>query len=229
MRTHYQNLKVRQDASQAEIKAAYRRLRSEHHPDRNKDPDATHRMQLINEAWEVLSDPKKRAKHDAAIARHNEFEKLLREMEEKAASDVRQENEIQDDLLDDEIIIDEEIEANGVGIETDKVEYYDRVGRSWVEYIKNSKPRNAPEPTYAVYRTDFTVGSITYHYYAIDSYEVARRCGRSYGSPKPVLKGSRYVSCRLVNQALMDRIMEGNGVLWVEGDPEGDMTLRYRG
>lgn len=229
MQTHYDNLKVSQDASQAEIKAAYRRLRSEHHPDRNKDPLSTQRMQLINEAWAVLSDPKKRAKHDAAIARHKEFENLIREMEEKVEKDSRSEEEIPDDLLDDDIIIDEEVEANGVGIETEHADYYDRVGRSWAEYIKNSKPRKAPEPTYAVYRTDFTTGSTTFHYYAIDSYEVARRCGRAYGSPKPILKGSRYVSCRLVNQELMDRIMEGNGVLWVEGDPEGDLTLRYRG
>src|SRR3979409_2529020 len=60
---YYQTLGVSRTASEKEIKSAYRRLARQYHPDVNKDPKATDRFKLINEAYEVLSDPKKRSKH----------------------------------------------------------------------------------------------------------------------------------------------------------------------
>lgn len=67
-RTHYDNLHISPDASEAEIRQAYRRLSKQYHPDLNQDPDAHRIMQLINQAYEVLSNPQSRAEHDAWIA-----------------------------------------------------------------------------------------------------------------------------------------------------------------
>ncbi len=62
---YYATLGVSRDASQDEIKKAYRRLARKYHPDVSKEPDAAKRMAAINEANEVLSDPEKRKVYDA--------------------------------------------------------------------------------------------------------------------------------------------------------------------
>lgn len=63
---YYEILGVEGKATRHEIRAAYRRLAFQYHPDRNKDnPAATSRMKEINEAYAVLSDPEKRARYDA--------------------------------------------------------------------------------------------------------------------------------------------------------------------
>jgi curved DNA-binding protein len=61
---YYQVLGVERGAAQADIKKAYRRLVRKHHPDVNPAADAQVRMQELNEAWEVLQDPEKRAAYD---------------------------------------------------------------------------------------------------------------------------------------------------------------------
>jgi hypothetical protein len=66
--THYDNLKVAHDAPVDVIKRAYRKLSQKYHPDRNPDPSALEIMKMINLAWDVLSDPERRARHDRAIA-----------------------------------------------------------------------------------------------------------------------------------------------------------------
>lgn len=64
-RDYYQTLGVGKNASDKEIKAAYRKLARQYHPDVNKnDTTAEDRFKEINEAYEVLSDPQKRAKYD---------------------------------------------------------------------------------------------------------------------------------------------------------------------
>jgi molecular chaperone DnaJ len=60
----YQLLGVARDASDTDIKKAYRKLAMEHHPDRNRSPDAEARFKEIAEAYEVLRDPQKRAAYD---------------------------------------------------------------------------------------------------------------------------------------------------------------------
>jgi len=68
--THYDNLKVARNAPPEIIRAAYKTLSQKYHPDRNPDnPDAIRIIQIINTAYEVLSDPTKRREHDAWIAR----------------------------------------------------------------------------------------------------------------------------------------------------------------
>jgi len=61
----YDILGVARNASQDEIKRAYRKLAKQYHPDRNKDnPDAAKRFNEVHSAYEVLSDPEKRKNYD---------------------------------------------------------------------------------------------------------------------------------------------------------------------
>jgi len=66
-RDFYQVLGVNRDASEDEIKKAFRKLAMKHHPDRAKDgehKDAEEKFKEAKEAYEILSDPKKRAAYD---------------------------------------------------------------------------------------------------------------------------------------------------------------------
>ncbi|MBR6877252.1 MAG: DnaJ domain-containing protein, partial [Neisseriaceae bacterium] len=57
IRTNYDNLHVSPEAYDEEIRKAYRYLSKQYHPDLNPDADANRIMQLINQAYDVLSDP----------------------------------------------------------------------------------------------------------------------------------------------------------------------------
>ena len=61
---YYQVLGVSRDASQDDIKRAYRRLARKYHPDVSKETDAEARFKEVGEAYEVLRDPEKRAAYD---------------------------------------------------------------------------------------------------------------------------------------------------------------------
>lgn len=67
LHTHYDNLKVTRNAPLEVIKAAYRAMAQKYHPDVNTSPGAERVMKIINEAWDVLSDPVARKKHDQWI------------------------------------------------------------------------------------------------------------------------------------------------------------------
>jgi DnaJ-class molecular chaperone len=65
-RDYYEILGVERDASQAEVKRAFRRLARELHPDVNDhDPEAEEKFKAAAEAYEVLSDPERRRTYDA--------------------------------------------------------------------------------------------------------------------------------------------------------------------
>ncbi|MBK7348281.1 MAG: molecular chaperone DnaJ [Gemmatimonadetes bacterium] len=64
MSEYYDLLGIAKDASEADIKKAYRKQAMELHPDRNPSPDAEERFKELTEAYEVLKDPDKRARYD---------------------------------------------------------------------------------------------------------------------------------------------------------------------
>jgi len=74
---YYDALGVPRNASQDDIKKAYRRLAMQYHPDRNKDDGAEARFKQVTEAYEVLADPEKRARYDrfghAGVSGDNPF------------------------------------------------------------------------------------------------------------------------------------------------------------
>ena len=61
---YYDVLGVRKSASDEDIKKAFRKLAMEYHPDRNKREDAEELFKEVNEAYQVLSDTKKRTAYD---------------------------------------------------------------------------------------------------------------------------------------------------------------------
>ncbi|MDV6344408.1 DnaJ C-terminal domain-containing protein [Nitrosomonas sp. Is37] len=61
---YYNILGIKRDATQDDIKRAYRKLARKYHPDVSKEPDAENRFKEIGEAYEVLKDPEKRAAYD---------------------------------------------------------------------------------------------------------------------------------------------------------------------
>ncbi|HHH36278.1 MAG TPA: J domain-containing protein [Gammaproteobacteria bacterium] len=61
---YYKIMGVAPDASQEDIKRAYRKLARKYHPDVSKEEDAEERFKEVNEAYEVLKDPEKRAAYD---------------------------------------------------------------------------------------------------------------------------------------------------------------------
>lgn len=63
-RDYYEVLGVDRNASSADIKKAFRKMAFQHHPDRNRDDGAEQNFKEVNEAYEVLSDPDKRAAYD---------------------------------------------------------------------------------------------------------------------------------------------------------------------
>jgi molecular chaperone DnaJ len=64
-RCYYEVLSVPRDASDADLKAAFRKAAMKHHPDRNPgEKDSEHKFKEVNEAYEVLKDADKRAAYD---------------------------------------------------------------------------------------------------------------------------------------------------------------------
>jgi curved DNA-binding protein CbpA len=67
MKDYYAILGISPTASSLEIKKAYRKLAVTFHPDKNPDPKAPELFVVINEAYEILSDPVKRAAYDQRL------------------------------------------------------------------------------------------------------------------------------------------------------------------
>jgi molecular chaperone DnaJ len=69
---HYETLQINQNASQSEIKQAYRRLVKLFHPDINPESTNPNKIILINAAYEVLSDEKSRQSYDRRLDRSSQ-------------------------------------------------------------------------------------------------------------------------------------------------------------
>ncbi|MEX2161205.1 MAG: DnaJ C-terminal domain-containing protein [Anaerolineales bacterium] len=73
---YYKTLGVGRQASQAEIKKAYRKLALQHHPDRNpNNKDAENKFKELNEAYQVLGDAEKRAHYDQLGADYSRWQR----------------------------------------------------------------------------------------------------------------------------------------------------------
>jgi curved DNA-binding protein len=71
-RDYYEVMGVPRDASQDDIRRAYRKLARKYHPDVSDDPDAETHFKELGEAYEVLKDPEKRAAYDSLGAGYRE-------------------------------------------------------------------------------------------------------------------------------------------------------------
>ncbi|ENW15399.1 Chaperone protein DnaJ [Acinetobacter haemolyticus CIP 64.3 = MTCC 9819] len=89
LHTYYDNLKVSRTAPLEVIRAAYKILAQKYHPDRNSNnPEAARIMKLINEAYEVLSNPIKRAEHDSWIEAQEE---KIRKIQDRNSNKIKNE------------------------------------------------------------------------------------------------------------------------------------------
>lgn len=86
MTDYYKALRIRRTATPDEVKAAYRHWAKQFHPDLNPSPEAQADFQKVKEAYEVLSDPKRRGDYDAAL---NYTELIAIQKEEAAAAQAR--------------------------------------------------------------------------------------------------------------------------------------------
>jgi len=93
---YYDILGLDKEAGQKEVRDAYRRLALLYHPDRNRDnPEAAARMKEINEAYAVLSDPRKRREYDAlrqtyGSSAYGQFRQAYSEQDIFRGSDIHQ-------------------------------------------------------------------------------------------------------------------------------------------
>ena len=69
---YYRTLNISPDAKPEEIQRAYRSLARRYHPDLNSAPAASNLMAVINEAYEILSEPKRRAEYDRKHQKQND-------------------------------------------------------------------------------------------------------------------------------------------------------------
>jgi curved DNA-binding protein len=75
-RDYYQAMGVPRTATAEEIKTAYRRLARKYHPDVSKEPNAEEKFKEVQEAYEVLKDPEKRAAYDQLGAQWKQGEQF---------------------------------------------------------------------------------------------------------------------------------------------------------
>jgi len=70
MKDYYQILGIKRNATEKEVKKAYRQLALKYHPDHNHSNNATQQFINIHEAYEILSDPVKRTRYDYEFTNH---------------------------------------------------------------------------------------------------------------------------------------------------------------
>ncbi len=91
-RGYYAILGVSDDANFQEIKKSYRKLAKKYHPDRNKSANAEETIKKINEAFETLSDRRRRKQYDLESSNIFDLEESNNEEKEENLSDQKQKN-----------------------------------------------------------------------------------------------------------------------------------------
>jgi len=77
VKDYYEILELDHLASKSEVKKAFRIKAREWHPDKNNSPDATKKMQLINEAYLILSDDEARDRYEQEYKNYNSFKSQI--------------------------------------------------------------------------------------------------------------------------------------------------------
>lgn len=102
MKDYYKILNVQENATQDEIKRAYRKLAKKYHPDRNaNDDNAKSMFQDVNEAYGILGNEESRAKYDSKKENKKEFNKNENKTSSKKTSEknsARSKEECMNDL-----------------------------------------------------------------------------------------------------------------------------------
>lgn len=96
---YYAILNIKPTASKKEIKEAFRKEALKWHPDRNSSPDATERMQLINEAYLILKDNEARERYDKQYQKFYQTHKQNKHENQKET--YKRDYSIDDDILND--------------------------------------------------------------------------------------------------------------------------------
>lgn len=112
-RGYYAILGISERANFQEIKKSYRKLAKKYHPDRNKSANAEETIKKINEAFETLSDRRKRKQYDLESSNVFDLEESNNGEKEENLSDQKQKNsqklaksEFKDNLVDDSSLLD---------------------------------------------------------------------------------------------------------------------------
>ncbi len=87
MKNYYRTLGLTRNCTQAEIKAAYKELAKKWHPDKNKSVNAHDMFIEIHEAYEILSNPIKRASYDELFSENNSIALVNKEFKQKQHDD----------------------------------------------------------------------------------------------------------------------------------------------
>jgi molecular chaperone DnaJ len=112
-RGYYAILGVSEDANFQEIKKSYRKLAKKYHPDRNKSANAEETIKKINEAFETLSDRRRRKQYDLESSNIFDLEESNNEEKEENLSDQKQKisqkfakSEFKNNLVHDSSLLD---------------------------------------------------------------------------------------------------------------------------
>ena len=92
IRGYYAILGIPEDASFQEIRKSYRKLAKKYHPDRNKSSHAEETIKRINEAFEILSDKRKRKQYDLESSNIFDLKDSNNEEKEENLSNLKQTN-----------------------------------------------------------------------------------------------------------------------------------------
>ena len=100
---YYSILGVDKNASQEEITFAYRRQSLKWHPDKNPKLDTTREMQDINEAYNIIGNPEKRARYDLELRRYYEYRAHQSDGEKQYNANCEQGYKVYDEQVKDDI------------------------------------------------------------------------------------------------------------------------------